>query len=77
MVKNALPHFSLTRKRARKNQTPISDHTPKALAMATWDQEVPGEMPSVCGSSRDAVRCERRATADAFAEIEQRERRHA
>ena len=27
MVKNALPHFSLTRERARKNQTPISDHT--------------------------------------------------
>ena len=64
MVKKALPHFSLTRERARKNQTPISHHNfgagekeaghSKGFGDGPWDQEVPGKMPSVCGSLRDA-----------------------
>ena len=64
MVKNALPHFSQKHENARKNQTPISGPTLelvrrkqtilKALGDGSWDYEISGEMPVVCGSSGDA-----------------------
>ena len=58
------PGSSGEQRAARKNQTPISHHNfgagekeaghSEGFGDGPWDQEVPGKMPSVCGSLRDA-----------------------
>ena len=79
-----LPHFSLTRESAKKNQTPISDHTLqlvrkkqailKALATAHGTKKflvrcrLSAEAREMQRQVKNAVRCERRGTTEALAE---------
>ena len=84
MVKNALPHFTQKHENARKNQTPISGPTLelvrrkqtilKALATARGTTKflercrLSAEAREMQRQVKNAVRCERRAAAEALAE---------